>query len=55
MQATTSKEHTKDSDCSVDAQTGLCAGCGVLHGSPCVDCGGSGFHAEGCEIGLASS
>lgn len=42
-------EHTKDSDCTVGVD-GLCEGCGVLHGEPCKECGGRGFHGEACSL-----
>ncbi len=42
------KRHTQDSDCTVDPETGLCTVCGVLHGEPCILCGGRGYHALDC-------
>jgi hypothetical protein len=39
-------EHTKDADCTVGAN-GCCVECGVSHTATC-DCGGRGFHADGC-------
>lgn len=41
-------EHTKDEDCDVDPETGLCKVCRVDHSDLCPDCGGRGFHNEGC-------
>jgi hypothetical protein len=41
--------HTKDEDCDVDPMTGCCRTCGVLHGDPCPECGGRGFHTPGCS------
>jgi hypothetical protein len=41
-------EHSKDSDCIVDPRTDLCTVCGVMHGEPCPDCGGKGFHTSAC-------
>jgi hypothetical protein len=41
--------HQVDSDCTVDPDTDMCLTCGVLHGSPCPDCGGRGYHYAGCE------
>lgn len=43
------RQHTKDADCIVDA-SGCCATCGVSQtGDPCEECGGVGYHAEGCH------
>ena len=42
-------EHVKDSDCTLDA-TGTCVVCGVYHGDPCEQCGGRGFHNQGCPL-----
>jgi hypothetical protein len=39
--------HTKDSDCTLDAD-GSCIDCGVYHGEPCDVCGGRGFHVAEC-------
>jgi hypothetical protein len=41
--------HTKDDDCTLDASD-TCTECGVWHGDPCPECGGSGYHAPGCAI-----
>lgn len=41
-------DHVKDSDCTLNPETNECIECGVLHGDPCLDCGGRGFHKEGC-------
>lgn len=41
-------EHSKDSDCTVDPETGECVECHVWHDDPCPDCGGRGFHKEDC-------
>lgn len=40
--------HTRDEDCDVDPETDACRGCGVWHGSPCLVCGGAGFHRDYC-------
>lgn len=42
--------HSRDSDCSghVDRDTRLCSVCGVLHGDPCPQCRGRGYHKSGC-------
>lgn len=43
-------EHTKDSDCTVDPETGLCIECGVCHTlGDCPECGGKGYHVDGCS------
>lgn len=39
--------HTRDEHCVV-GDNGCCTVCGVSHGDPCPDCGGRGFHNEGC-------
>jgi hypothetical protein len=39
-------DHTTDADCTV--VRGTCMICGVSHTSRCSECGGSGFHVEGC-------
>ena len=46
--------HQQDSDCAghIDAVTGLCVVCGVLHGDACPVCKGKGFHAVGCTAPL---
>lgn len=36
--------HTTDEQCDVDPATDCCRVCGVYHGDPCADCGGTGFH-----------
>lgn len=46
-------DHNRDSDCTLephDAATegALCIGCGVMHGDPCIDCGGRGYHNQPC-------
>jgi hypothetical protein len=46
--------HNKDADCTVDAETGLCTVCGVLHGEPCDECGGCGFHGDACSLNEAN-
>jgi hypothetical protein len=43
-----SAAHVKDSDCTVDPGNDYCSVCGVLHGEPCSDCGGKGFHQYEC-------
>lgn len=40
-------DHTTDTDCTLD-DTDCCETCGVYHGDPCPDCGGSGYHVDGC-------
>lgn len=42
-------EHTKDSDCKVNPNTGTCEVCGVYHGDACPLCGGRGFHKPLCR------
>ena len=46
--------HTKDSDCTVNEETGLCDVCGVGHSDECPDCGGRGFHKPVCPILLSN-
>jgi hypothetical protein len=42
-------QHSKDSDCTVDWNTGLCKVCGVDHGGDlCPDCGQRAFHSNNC-------
>jgi hypothetical protein len=43
--------HTRDADCTVDPTTGTCFACGALHGDPCPDCGGRGYHEPACTAG----
>lgn len=43
------RRHTRDEDCALDPD-GVCTTCGVYHGDPCPDCGGRGYHAEGCAL-----
>lgn len=40
--------HTTDTDCTLD-DTDTCTVCGVTHGDPCPECGGRGYHNEGCS------
>ncbi len=40
--------HTQDWQCKVDPADDTCRDCGVLHGDPCGDCGGRGFHKLLC-------
>ena len=40
--------HTVDADCTIDADH-ACVVCGVYHGPDCRECGGSGFHLDGCS------
>ena len=40
-------EHSKDSDCTLDA-TDVCTVCHVGHAEPCVECGGRGYHKADC-------
>jgi hypothetical protein len=47
-QTTTTTEHAKDSDCTLDAD-GSCIVCGVCHGDACPECGGHGFHRDDCS------
>lgn len=42
--------HTRDSDCTIDPQTGCCTVCGVEHREPCPDCGHTAFHSAGCWL-----
>ena len=46
------KQHSKDSDCTIDRRTGLCKTCHVMRGPPCRDCKGRSFHKRGCPDGL---
>jgi hypothetical protein len=39
-------EHHRDEDCTL--VDGVCSVCGVHHGDAC-ECGGRGFHREGCK------
>jgi hypothetical protein len=41
-------EHTKDANCVATLVDGTCSACGVLHGDPCPDCGGRGYHGKNC-------
>jgi hypothetical protein len=43
------REHSRDSDCTVDPKTDSCKTCGVYHGDPCPRCGGRGFHKPKCS------
>jgi hypothetical protein len=43
-----SNDHSQDSDCNVDPDIDTCRECGVLHGTPCDECGGRAFHRPGC-------
>ena len=44
-------EHTRDSDCRVNPDTGLCFVCGASHGPfACHHCGGKAFHQPGCPL-----
>jgi len=45
----TAASHTEDADCTLDAN-GECTICHVLHGDPCMDCGGRGFHKRDCIL-----
>jgi hypothetical protein len=40
-------QHTQDSDCSLDSN-GLCVVCLAVHGNPCIECGGRGYHRDIC-------
>jgi hypothetical protein len=42
------RPHSKDEDCDVDIDTGLCRSCGVDHSGACASCDGRGFHRAGC-------
>ena len=43
--------HESDAECTLD-EDDCCEVCGVMHGDPCEECGGRGYHAAGCsEIG----
>jgi hypothetical protein len=54
MTETMIPDHSKDSDCTLDAD-GICIDCGVYHDVPCPECGGCGFHNDRCsEIGEPS-
>jgi hypothetical protein len=43
----TGAHHTRDEDCTLDADE-FCTACGVSHCETCPDCGGRGFHRDGC-------
>lgn len=45
-------DHTEDAHCTVDTETNECRICHVFHGDPCQDCGGRGYHNQGCPIML---
>ena len=40
---------TTDTACTIDPATDCCIDCGTLHGDPCQDCQGRGFHRPGCS------
>lgn len=40
--------HLKDEDCKGFVVDGCCSICGVGHGDPCEECGGSAYHRDGC-------
>lgn len=42
-------DHTSDIQCTLDAND-TCVECGVIHGDPCPDCGGKGFHLSECPV-----
>jgi len=44
------KNHSKDSDCTVDPETGCCTVCGVEHGEPCPECGMRAYHSKDCPV-----
>ena len=46
----TRKQHTKDSDCTVDIRTGTCVVCGVGHDDPCPECNQRAFHLDTCSL-----
>lgn len=41
-------EHTADEHCTLGAD-GACTECGVTHNEQCSECGGRGFHRDGCS------
>lgn len=43
-------QHSKDSDCTIDRESNCCTVCGVEHDTPCLECGGRGFHLESCGM-----
>jgi hypothetical protein len=45
---TRSERHTRDTDCTLDANA-CCVTCGVYHGDPCGECNGKGFHSHECS------
>lgn len=47
--------HTTDTDCTIDPATDCCAVCGVLHGDPCRDCAGCGYHRPDCPTVLSDA
>ena len=42
-------QHHKDSDCTTLDENDMCTGCQVYHGPACSECGGRGFHVDGCS------
>jgi hypothetical protein len=44
----TQREHITDADCTI-GDDDCCVECGVLHGDPCPECGGKGYHVDGCQ------
>ena len=41
-------DHNHDDDCILGPDD-CCTECGVYHGDPCDECGGRGFHRDGCS------
>jgi len=41
--------HTKDSDCTVDPNTGACIFCHVGHIDTCFECGQHAYHLDTCS------
>jgi hypothetical protein len=46
---TAATSHKQDTDCTLSPQTDCCTVCGVLHGDPCPECKGRGYHNTGCS------
>lgn len=43
----TANEHHQDADCTLD-ENNVCSLCNVIHGEPCLQCSGRGFHVDDC-------
>lgn len=47
--------HHQDADCALTLKADTCTVCGVIHGEPCLACGGRGFHRPTCVNLVLSS